>query len=52
VEKQAAIETEPEPLIELAEEMENKKGNVASLAQELTETIPVLLSSRRECSKQ
>jgi hypothetical protein len=46
VEKQAATETEPEPLIELAEEMEYKKGNVASLAQALKETIPVEFKER------
>jgi hypothetical protein len=46
VEKQAATETEPEPLIELAEEMEYKKGNVASLAQALKETIPAEFKER------
>jgi hypothetical protein len=38
VEKQAASETEPEPLIELGEEMEYKKDNVVSLAQTLKDT--------------
>jgi hypothetical protein len=40
VEKQAVTETEPEPLIELEEEMEFKKDNVVSLAQALKETMP------------
>jgi hypothetical protein len=48
VEKQAATETEPEPLIELAEEMEHKKGNVASLGQTLKETIPVEFKERAQ----
>ncbi len=48
VEKQAATETEPEPLIELAEEMEYKKGNVASLAQALKETIPAEFKERAQ----
>jgi hypothetical protein len=38
-EKQATLEMEPEPLIELAEGMEHKKGNVVSLGQLLKETI-------------
>jgi hypothetical protein len=41
VEKQAVSETELELLIELEEEMENKKDNVVSLAQALKDTIPV-----------
>ncbi len=41
VEKQAASETEPEPLIELEEEMEFKKDNMVSLAQTLKDSIPV-----------
>jgi hypothetical protein len=48
VEKQAATETEPEPLIELEEEMEYKKGNVASLAQALKETIPAEFKERAQ----
>ncbi len=32
VEKQAATKTETEPVIELEEELEYKRGNVASLA--------------------
>jgi hypothetical protein len=46
VEKQAASETEPEPLIELEEEMEYKKDNVVSLAQALKETILVEFKER------
>ncbi len=48
MEKQAATETEPELLIELAEEMEYKKGNVASLAQALKETIPAEFKERAQ----
>ncbi len=48
VEKQAVTETEPEPLIELSEEMEYKKGNVASLAQALKETIPAEFKERAQ----
>jgi hypothetical protein len=48
MEKQAATETEPEPLVELAEEMEYKKGNVASLAQALKETIPAEFKERAQ----
>ncbi len=48
MEKQAATETEPELLIELAEEMEHKKGNVASLGQMLKETIPVEFKERAQ----
>jgi hypothetical protein len=39
VEKQATTKTETEPLIELEEELKYKRGNVASLAQTLKETI-------------
>ncbi len=49
VEKQTVTETEPEPLIELAEEMEYKKGNeprATSLAQALKETIPAEFKER------
>jgi hypothetical protein len=46
VEKQAVTETEPEPLIELEEEMEYKKDNVVSLAQALKETIPAEFKER------
>jgi predicted HicB family RNase H-like nuclease len=45
-EKQAASETEPEPLIELAEEMEHRKDTVESLGQSLKETIPAELKER------
>jgi hypothetical protein len=48
VEKQAVSETEPEPLIELKEEMEYKKDNVVSLAQALKETIPVEFKERAQ----
>ncbi len=48
MEKQAATETEPELLIELAEEMEYKKGNVASRAQALKETIPAEFKERAQ----
>jgi hypothetical protein len=48
VEKQAVSETEPEPLIELAEEMEYKKDNVVSLAQRLKDTIPVEFKERAQ----
>ncbi len=48
VEKQAVTETEPEPLIELEEEMEYKKGNVVSLAQALKETIPAEFKERAQ----
>ncbi len=41
-------ETEPEPLIELEEEMEYKKDNVLSLAQALKETIPLEF---KECAQ-
>jgi hypothetical protein len=41
VEKKAVSETEPEPLIELGEEMKYKKDNVVSLAQMLKDNIPV-----------
>jgi hypothetical protein len=40
VEKQAVSETEPEPLIELGEEIEYKKDNMVSLAQMLKDNIP------------
>ncbi len=46
VEKHAVSETEPEPLIELEEEMEYKKDKVASLAQALKETIPIEFKER------
>ncbi len=48
MEKQAAAETEPEPLVELAEEMEYKKENVASMAQALKETIPAEFKERAQ----
>ncbi len=48
VEKQAATETETEPLIELEEKLEYRKGNVASLAQTLTETIPAEFKERAQ----
>jgi hypothetical protein len=48
VEKQAVTETEPEPLIELEEEMEYKKDNVVSLAQVLKETIPAEFKERAQ----
>ncbi len=48
LEKQAAVETESEPLIELAEEMEYKKGNVVSMAQALKETIPADFKERAQ----
>jgi hypothetical protein len=47
-EKQAASETEPEPLIELAEEMEHRKGTVESLGQSLKETIPAEFKERAQ----
>jgi hypothetical protein len=47
-EKQTATETEPEPLIELAEEIEHKKGNVASLARTLKETMPIEFKERAQ----
>jgi hypothetical protein len=47
-EKQATTETEPEPLIELAEEIEHKRGNVASLAQTLKETMPIEFTERAQ----
>ncbi len=40
VEKQAESETEPEPLIELGEEIEYRRDNVVNLAQLLKEDIP------------
>ncbi len=48
VEKQAVTETEPEPLIELEEEMEYKKDNMVSLAQALKETIPAEFKERAQ----
>jgi hypothetical protein len=48
VKKQAVTETEPELLIELSEKMEYKKGNVASLAQALKETIPAEFKERAQ----
>ncbi len=45
-EKQAASETEPEPLIELAGEMEHRKDTVECLGQSLKETIPAEIPSR------
>jgi hypothetical protein len=48
VEKQAASEMEPEPLIELEEEMEYEKDNVVSLAQTLKDTIPVEFKERAQ----
>jgi hypothetical protein len=48
VEKQAVNETEPEPLIELEEEMEYKKDNVVSLVQTLKDTIPVEFKERAQ----
>ncbi len=39
VEKQAAAETEPEPLIELGEEIEYRRENVANIAKLLTGDI-------------
>ncbi len=48
VEKQAATETKTEPLIELEEELEYKKGNMASLAQTLKETIPAEFKERAQ----
>jgi hypothetical protein len=45
-EKQAASETEPEPLIELAEEMEHRKDTVEGLGQSLEETIPAEFKKR------
>jgi hypothetical protein len=46
VEKQAINETEPEPLIELGEEIEYRRENVANLAKMLKENSP--RSSRKE----
>jgi hypothetical protein len=40
VKKQAVSETEPEPLIELGEEIEYKRDNVVNLAQMLKENMP------------
>ncbi len=48
VEKQATTEMEAEPLIELEEELEYKRGNVASLAQTLKEAIPVEFKERAQ----
>jgi hypothetical protein len=48
VEKQAVNETEPEPLIELQEEMEYKKDNVVSLVQTLKDTILVEFKERAQ----
>jgi hypothetical protein len=42
MERQTAAETEPEPLVELAEEIEYRKDNVASMAQALKETCLAL----------
>jgi hypothetical protein len=47
-EKQAASETEPEPLTELAEEMEHRKDTVESLGQSLRETIPAEFKERAQ----
>jgi hypothetical protein len=48
VKKQAVTETEPEPLIELEEDMEYKKDNVVSLAQALKETVPAEFKERAQ----
>jgi hypothetical protein len=47
-EKQAASETEPEPLIELEEEMEQRRDTVESLGQSLKETIPAEFKERAQ----
>jgi hypothetical protein len=47
-EKQAATEVEPEPLIELAEEMEQRKETMESLGQSLKETIPAEFKERAQ----
>jgi hypothetical protein len=48
LEKQAATETETQLLNELEEELEYEKGNVASLAQTVKETIPAEFKERAQ----
>jgi hypothetical protein len=48
MERQAAAEMEPELLVELAEEMEYRKDNVASMAQALKETVPAEFKERAQ----
>ncbi len=47
-EKQATLETEPEPLIKLAEEMKHRKDTMESLGQLLKETIPAEFKERAQ----
>jgi hypothetical protein len=47
-EKQAGSETEPEQLIELEEEMEQRKDTVEGLGQSLKETIPAEFKERAQ----
>ncbi len=48
VEKQAVSETEPEPLIELGEEIEYRRENVVNLAQMLKEDMPNKFKERAQ----
>ncbi len=48
VEKQAVSETEPEPLIELSEEIEYRRENVANLAKMLKENAPEEFKERSQ----